>query len=123
MFDKKMLKEYTFDEFGLFTEIPKMVLTATKITNNKLYYKVSLDRNYTVTGGTVNLYLNDQFTGISASISARGNVSTISGEDCYIDLSTLNLSSDKTNVLNIRLVSLSFNTYTINPSINYKFRY
>ena len=121
--DKKMLKEYTFDEVGIFTEIPKMVLTATKITGNKLYYKISLDRNYTITGGTVNLYLNDQFTGISASISAKGNVSTITGDDCYIDLSTLNLSGDTTNVLNIRLVSLSFNTYTINPSINYKFKY
>jgi hypothetical protein len=31
-----MLKEYKFDEVGVFTEIPKIVLTATKITNNKL---------------------------------------------------------------------------------------
>lgn len=121
--ENKRLKEYTFDEVGLYTEIPKMVLTATQITNNKLYYKISLDKNYTITGGTINLYLNDQYTNISGSISAKGNVSTISGEDCYIDLSNLDLSSSNDNVLNIRLVSLSFNTYTINPSINYKFRY
>ena len=123
-YDKnKTLKEYTFDEIGLYTEIPKIVLTATKITNNKLYYKISLDKNYTITGGTVNLYLNDQFTNISSSISAKGNVSTISGEDCYIDLSELNISNNNENILSIRLISLSFNTYTINPSINYKFRY
>ena len=121
--EKKILKEYTFDEVGLYTEIPKMILTATKITNNKLYYKISLDKNYTITGGTINLYLNDQFTGISGSISAKGNVSTIIGEDCYIDISTLNLSTNSNDILDIRLVSLSFNTYTINPSINYKFKY
>lgn len=121
--ENKILKEYTFDEVGLYTEIPQMVLTATKITNNKLYYKISLDRSYTITGGTINLYLNDQFTGISASISAQGSVNTINGNDCYIDLSTLDLSSSNENVLDIRLVSLSFNTYTINPSINYKFKY
>lgn len=121
--ENKSLREYKFDEVGLYTQIPKMVLTATKITNNKLYYKISLDRNYTITGGTINLYLNDQFTNISASISAKGNVSTISGDDCYIDLSGLNISGTNENILSIRLVSLSFNTYTINPSINYKFRY
>lgn len=121
--ENKTLREYKFDEVGVFTQIPKMVLTATKITNNKLYYKISLDRNYTITGGTINLYLNDQFTNISASISAKGNVSTISGEDCYIDLSGLNISGTNENILSIRLVSLSFNTYTINPSINYRFRY
>lgn len=121
--DKGTLKEYTFDEVGLHTEIPKMILTATQITNNKLYYKVTLDKNYTITGGTVNLYLNDQFTGISGSIPAKGSVNIISGNDCYIDLSTLELSSTEENVLSIRLVSLSFNTYTINPSINYKFKY
>ena len=118
-----MLKEYTFDEVGVFTEIPKIILTATKITNDKLYYKISLDKNYTITGGTVNLYLNDQFTSISGSISAKGNVSTISGDDCYIDLSTLDLTGEDEYVLTIRIVSLSFNTYTINPNASYKFKY
>ena len=121
--ENKILKEYTFDEVGLHTEIPTMILTATKIINNKLYYKISLDKNYTITGGTINLYLNDQFTNISGSISAKGNVSTISGDDCYIDLSDLDLSKNNENILSIRLVSLSFNTYTINPGISYKFRY
>lgn len=120
--DNQRLKEYKFDEVGVFTKIPKIVLTATKIANNKLYYKITLDKNYTITGGTINLYLNDQFTNISGSIPT-GEKSTITGEDCYIDLSNLELSTNTENVLNIRLVSLSFNTYTINPGINYKFKY
>ena len=45
----KNLKEYTFDEFGLYTEVPKMVLNVTKLVNNKLYYKISLDKSYTTT--------------------------------------------------------------------------
>lgn len=117
------IKEKTFDEVGLYTEVPKMILTATKITNNKLYYKISLDKNYTITGGTINLFLNDQFTGISSSISSKGNVTTIQGEDCYIDLSNIDLSNSNENILDIRLISLSFNTYSIEPNINYKFRY
>ena len=117
------LKEYTFDEVGLYTEIPKMVMNATKISNNKLYYKIILDNSYTITGGTVNLYLNGQFTGVSGSISSMGNVSQIYGNDCYVDLSTLDLSKNKKDILEIRLVSLSFNTYTISPGVSYKFMY
>ena len=89
----------------------------------RIYYKVTLDSNYTITGGTINLYVNDQFSGINSSISAKGNVNTITGEDCYIDISNLNLLTSDNNVLDVRIVSLSFNTYTINPSINYKFKY
>lgn len=121
--ENSTLKEYTFDEAGLYTKIPKMLLTVTKVTNNRIYYKVTLDSNYTITGGTINLYVNDQFSGINSSISAKGNVNTITGEDCYIDISNLNLLTSDNNVLDVRIVSLSFNTYTINPSINYKFKY
>lgn len=122
-YDNNNLKEYTFDEVGLYTEIPKMNLTVTRISGNRLYYKISLDKNYTVTGGVVGLYLNNQYTNISSSISAKGNVSDISGDDCFIDFSNLNLSRSDQSVLSIRLLSLSFNTYTIQPGIEYKFRY
>ncbi len=111
------LKEYTFDEVGLYTEIPKMTISVTKIASNKLYYKINLDGNYTITGGSVNLYLNDQFSGVSGSVPT-GNTSEISGE---LDLSSL--SSLSGNIVSLRLVSLSFNTYTINPGIYYQFRY
>lgn len=115
-------KEYTFDKFGLYTEIPLMTLTATKIVGNKLYYKISLDGNYTIVGGTVNLMLNGQIVDTS-SISAMGNTNEVSGNDCYFDLSKLNLNKSSNYVLTLRLVSFSFNTYTINPNISYKFKY
>ncbi len=121
--DKKNLKEYTFDEVGLHTELPQIYLNVVRIIGNKLYYKISFDKNYVVTGGSVNLYLNDQYTNVTSSISASGSVSVIKGENCYLDLSSLNLSADGTNVLELRLVSLGFNTYTINPGIKYKFLY
>ncbi len=121
--NNKNLREYTFDEVGLYTELPKMTITATKIANKKLYYKISLDGSYTITGGTVTLLLNDQHTGITGSISAKGNVSEISGSDCYIDISNLKLSKTNEDVLTLKLSSLSFNTYNVSPNIGYRFKY
>ncbi len=121
--NKKNLKEYKFDEVGLHTSLPQIYLNVTKISGNKLYYKISFDKNYTVTGGSVNLYLNDQFTGISSSVPVSGSVSSISGKNCYLDLSNLGVNQGSGNVLTVRLMSLNFNTYTINPGIDYKFRY
>ena len=117
------LREYKFDEVGLYTSIPKMNINPVKIVNNKLYYKIVLDGTYNITGGTINLYLNNQFTGISSSLSAKGTVSQVYGDDCYFDLSSLELNKANTNVLEMRIVTLKFNTYTINPGIGYKFRY
>lgn len=121
--ENKNLKEYTFDEVGLYTDIPEMTISAIRISNNKLYYKISLDKNYTITGGTVSLYANGQYTYIDSSISPKGNVSEIKGNDCVIDLTTLNLTVYPNPILELRLVSLGFDTYTINPSVNYKFKY
>ena len=121
--DSGKQKEYTFDEFGTYTEIPKITLTATKVVSNRIYYKINLDSNYTISGGTVNLLLNGQITA-NSSISAKGNVSEISGNDCFFDISGLKLNkNDSNNILTLKLVSLSFNTYTINPNVTYKFKY
>ena len=119
----KDLKEYVFDEVGIRTSIPKVNVSIVKLVNKKLYYKISLDSNYTVTGGTVNLYLNDQFTGITSSIPAKGNVSFISGDDCYLDLSELSFAATGNVLLSVRVVNLSFNTYTVNPGASYNFKY
>lgn len=117
------LKEFKFDEIGLYTKIPTMTISALKIVGNKLYYKINLDSKYTVTGGVVNLYLNNQFTNVTSSIGARGSVSSIYGDDCYLDLSSLNLDKKVENILEMRIITLNFNTYTINPGIGYKFKY
>jgi len=121
--DKGNLKEFKFDEIGLYTKIPTMTISALKIVGNKLYYKINLDSKYTVTGGVVNLYLNDQFTNVTSSIGARGSVSSIYGDDCYLDLASLNLDKKVENILEMRIITLNFNTYTINPGIGYKFKY
>lgn len=115
-------KEYTFDKFGIYTEIPLMTLSTTKIVGNKLYYKISLDGNYTIVGGTINLLLNGQIVATN-SISAMGNTNEVSGNDCYFDISQLNLSKSQDYIFTLKLVSFSFNTYTVNPNLSYKFKY
>ena len=133
--ENKMLKEYTFDEVGLHTKMPKIILTTTKITteiitdestgektNKKfLHYKVSLDKEYTISRGTIKLHSedkNNQFIDISESIPPQKRGSSFTGK---IDITDLNLVHDKD--IEITLVSLVFDEYTINPSVNYKFRY
>lgn len=122
--ENNSLKEYTFDKTGVYTKMPNMNITVPKILNNKIYYKITLDSNYTITGGTVNLLQNGKIVG-SSSISAKGNVNEISGNDCYFDISNLGLSKtdDSYNIITLKIVSLSFNTYTINPGTTYKFKY
>ena len=100
-----------------------MYITTLKIVDKKLYYKISLDNIYSVTGGTVNLYLNDQFTEITSSIVPKVNVSEIYGDAYYLDLSSLNLDKDNINIFELRIMSLNFNTYSINPNVGYKFKY
>ena len=73
-------------------------------------------------GGSINLLLNGQIVSTN-SIPTKGNISEISGSDCYFDISGLNLSKKNGDILTIKLVSLSFNTYTIKPNLTYKFKY
>ena len=121
--ENKELKEYKFAEEGLKTVVPKISIVATKIVNKKIYYKITLDKSYTVSGGTINLYLNNQFTNITANVPTKGKVMSISGSDCYLDISSLKLNSDNENLLSVRLVNLGFDTYNINPKAIYNFRY
>lgn len=66
--------------------------------------------------------VNGQITK-SASIAPKGTTAQISGSDCYFDLSDLKLNKKNNNVITLKLISLSFNTYTINPGTTYKFKY
>lgn len=120
--ENSQTKEYTFDNFGIHTVIPSIYLTATKIVDNKVYYKITLDNKYNILGGAVNLLVNGQITK-SASIAPKGTTAQISGSDCYFDLSDLKLNKKNNNVITLKLISLSFNTYTINPGTTYKFKY
>ena len=115
-------KEYTFDETGVFTRVPEMILSVNRVVDNKVYYHISLDKKYNITGGTLHLLLNGQVVAKS-NIQALGNVSEIGGNDSYFNISLLKLSKNDANIFTVKLVSVSFNTYTINPDITYKFRY
>lgn len=115
-------KEYTFDETGVFTRVPEMILSVNRVVDNKVYYHISLDKKYNITGGTLHLLLNGQVVATS-SIQTLGNVSEIGGNDSFFNISLLKLSRNDTNIFTVKLVSISFNTYTINPDITYKFRY
>lgn len=120
--ENNQTKEYQFDEFGTYTEIPKMSISAEKISNNKLYYKIFLDNNYTITGGSLNLLLDGQIVS-TTSIPTKGNVNQISGTDCYFDLTGIKKNENSDNILTIKLVAISFNTYTVQPDLSYKFKY
>ena len=122
-YDGGRLKEYTFDEVGVKTSIPRVTLSVVKVVNSKIYYKLSFDHNYTISGGNINLYINDQFANISSSVPVRGSVNTISGDDCYLDISSLSSAELNGKLLSVRLINLTFNTYTVNPSASYNFRY
>ena len=120
------LKEYEFDKVDLSTKMPGIYILPMKIANNKLYYKIAFDNAYTIAGGTVQLFLNDQIVeGVVSSINAsKPNVREIySDDENSLDLSGITLDGDE-NILEMRIMSLSFNTYSINnPGIGYKFRY
>ena len=122
--DEGMLREYIYDNVGVKTSVPVVNISVVKIVENKLYYKLSLDKNYTVTGGTIGLYLNGNFTEITGSIPTVGNVSSISGDNCYLDISNLKFNEgDEDRLLSLRVTMLSFNTYSVNPGASYSFRY
>lgn len=120
--DNGVDKEYTFDEVGLYTDVPGVNITTLKIVNNKLYYKITLDDTYNIIGGTVNIMINGIIAG-SSSIPAMGTTTEISGNDCFFDMSSFNIDRNLENIITLKVVSLSFNTYTANPNASYKFKY
>ena len=115
-------KEKTFDTFGTHTAVPQMTLTATKVVDNKIYYKINLNDSYNIVGGTVNLLINGQIVK-NTSIPVTGKTNEISGQDCYFDISDLNLKKNQNTIITLKVVSINFNTYSVNPNISYKFRY
>lgn len=127
--ENKNIRENDFDDVIVETRMPQMVLTATRITNNKIYYQINLDKNYTITGGTINLLVNGQLAADENNLPISGNIpsgslNTIKGEDCYIDLSNIkNIDISTNDILSLRLITLGFNGYYIYPNITYNFKY
>ena len=121
--DNNVLRDYIFDSVGTKTVVPKITMSVLKIVDSKIYYKLSFDKNYTVTGGTIDLLADGIYTEISASIPTFGNVSSLSGDNCYLDISNLTFAPGDNRLLSLKVSSLSFNTYTVVPGVSYSFRY
>ncbi|MEE3343335.1 MAG: hypothetical protein VZS44_04510 [Bacilli bacterium] len=115
-------RAYTFDNFGVYTKIPQIVLSVSKIVDNKIYYKINLDGNYNVVGGSLNLLVNGQIVS-STSIPSQGTTNKIGGNDYYFDINNLGLKRNNDTIVTLKLVLISFNTYSVNPNISYKFKY
>lgn len=121
--ENKILKEYVFYKVELlYTKIPKMILEVNKITRNNLYYKISLDKEYTISGGSINLCIVDSVTCKSTSIPSTKKTNTIMGEKYFIDISDLELSSNTDIELTITSIMLNENTIR-EPGVKYKFKY
>ena len=116
-------KEYTFDKTGAYTKVPDINISVNKIINRRVYYTISFDKNYTVTGGTLNLLLNGIIIATN-NIGALGNINRISGDEHYFAIpNDVRFNNDSSNLLTVKLSSISLNTFTIKPNATYKFRY
>ncbi|MBQ6495328.1 MAG: hypothetical protein IJI49_04935, partial [Bacilli bacterium] len=115
-------KESTFDDLGVYTRVPKVVINVEKIVDKKIYYSLEFDDYYTITGGTLFLLMDGQVVKTN-SIPTVGNTNKINEANCFFDISSISTKNLNSSLLTIKLVTLSFNTYTIEPDITYKFRY
>lgn len=130
--DKGTLKEVSFDEVTLSTNMPKIILTVTKIVGNELHYKIDFDKKYTIKSGNLQLYNEAGHpTGVAGSLCVTGSRDTISSVNvtndgevrCPLDLSKSNFKLKKGEILELRLETLEFNLDRITPKIKYKFMY
>ena len=116
--DTGVLKEDTFDEVTVSTKTPSMALSVTGIIDNKLYYKITLDNYYTISGGSLNLYKGNQGVAVG-QISTVGSVDEITGS---IDISNCGFTSGDN--VTLTLYSMKINTEdSFNPDISYHFVY
>lgn len=120
-YEKDDLKEYIFDNVGIRTLIPKIDLNVLKITSDKIFYSIDLDKNYTVTGGIINLYVNDEYAEVMSSIPIFGNTNKVSGDNCYLEISSLSLKAE--DIITLKIVSIGFDIYELDVGTKYSFKY
>ena len=53
----------------------------------------------------------------------RFTVIEMHADDCYFDLTDVKFDKSIENIVTIKLVTLNFNTYSVNPNVSYKFKY
>ncbi len=113
-----VLKVYTFDEVTVCTKTPNMSMKVTGIYNNKIYYKISLDNYYTISGGSLNLYNGNEGVA-TGSIPVLGSVNEITGS---IDISNCKINSGDKISLNLYNIKINVDD-SFDPDITYNFVY
>ncbi len=109
---------YTFDEATVSTKTPSMSLTVTGIYDSKVYYKITLDNYYTISGGALMLYKGTQGVA-TGSISVLGSVNEITGS---VDISNCKFSSGDSITLTLYQMKINVDD-SFNPDISYHFIY
>lgn len=111
-YDNNKRIEKQFDEASVKMGSPNLGLTITKVTSNRIYYKVLLDKEYKLEGLKVNLTdsstLNLSNTVDSSTLKDKD---TIEGYFEYQDI-------DK--YVTVYLSDIKYQGYTINTNISYK---
>ena len=113
-----ILKVYTFDEVTVGTKVPSMAMKVTGVYNNKVYYKITFDNYYTISGGDLNLFKGNQGVA-SGTISTLGSVNEITGS---IDISDCKFNTGDEVSLNLYNIKINVND-SFDPNIIYRFIY
>ena len=113
-----ILKVYTFDEVTVGTKVPSMAMKVTGVYNNKVYYKITFDNYYTISGGDLNLFKGNQGVA-SGTISTLGSVNEITGS---IDISDCKFNTGDEVSLNLYNIKINVND-SFDPDITYRFIY
>ena len=117
--DSNELTETTFDSIDVSTKTPSISLTVTKVTQDKIYYKVDLDNYYNIVGGRITLYVKNE--GISNNEIPSGLGSTDSFSST-IDISGVRIETGDTVTLLLDSMRINLENQ-FNPNVSFKFVY
>ena len=114
-YDNNKRVEEQFDEASVMMGSPELDLKITKVTSDRIYYKLSLDKDYKLDSVNVNLVsdLKDGKLELTNSI----NSSTLNGKDSiegYFEY------DDIGSYVTVYLSNIVYQGYTINSNISYK---
>lgn len=107
-YDQNNRVEREFDRSSVLMSSPNLSVKITKVTSNRIYYTVNLDKDYKLDSLKVNL--NSGSTSLTNTITNPAN-STVEG---YFEYDKLG------NQVNIYLSNVIYKGYTINTNASYK---
>ena len=114
-YDNNKRVEEQFDEASVMMGSPELDLKITKVTSDRIYYKLSLDKDYKLDSVNVNL-VSDLKNG-KLELTNSINSSTLNGKDSiegYFEY------DDIGSYVTVYLSNIVYQGYTINSNISYK---